>query len=130
MGVKEYFLYDPTDEYLKPSLQGFRFDCGIYTRIQPDETGALACDELDITLRLAKRNLVMSDRRSGEVLHTEAEAERAGRKRAVAARRAAETARQEAEAARQAEIAARKAAEARAAELEAELRRLRDQRER
>jgi len=96
IGVPEYFLYDPTSDYLSPPLQGFRIDRGNYTRITPDDTGALRCEQLGITLRLERGNLAMVDARSGQVLRTEAEA---------------------AEAARQ-------AAEARVAELEAEVRRL------
>jgi Uma2 family endonuclease len=52
LGVPEYFLYDPTSDYLSPPLQGFRTEHGSYTRITPDDTGALKCDQLGITLRL------------------------------------------------------------------------------
>jgi Uma2 family endonuclease len=92
LGVKEYFLYDPTSEYLRPPLQGFRLVQGDYTRMTADDSGALKCDELDITLRLEQGELVIYDGRSGKVLQTAAEA-----------------------------------AEARAAELEAEVRRLRSE---
>jgi Uma2 family endonuclease len=97
LGVPEYFLYDPTSDYLSPPLQGFRIEHGTYTRIAPDETGALKCEQLGITLRLEQSNLVMYDARSGHVLLTEAEAAEA----------------------------ARKAAETRVVELEAEVQRLR-----
>jgi Uma2 family endonuclease len=33
LGVKEYFQYDPTGEYLKPSLQGVRLEQGKYVEI-------------------------------------------------------------------------------------------------
>jgi len=33
LGVKEYFQYDPTGEYLKPSLQGVRLENGKYVDI-------------------------------------------------------------------------------------------------
>jgi Uma2 family endonuclease len=33
--VQEYFLFDPLDEYLTPSLQGYRLNKGKYTRIRP-----------------------------------------------------------------------------------------------
>ncbi len=33
LGVKEYFQYDPTADYLKPSLQGFRLVQGVYLPI-------------------------------------------------------------------------------------------------
>lgn len=106
LGVKEYFLYDPTAEYLRPPLRGFRLEQGEYVRITADETGALRCEQLDIVLRLERGELVMYDGQSGQVLQTAEEA-------AEAARRAAE--------------AARETAEARAAELEAELQRLREE---
>ncbi len=37
LGVKEYFQYDPTADYLKPSLQGFRLVQGVYLPI-PSKT--------------------------------------------------------------------------------------------
>ena len=33
LGVREYFLFDPLEEYLKPSLQGFRLTEGCYDPI-------------------------------------------------------------------------------------------------
>jgi Uma2 family endonuclease len=99
IGVKEYFLYDPTADYLDPPLQGFRLVEHDYRRILPDESGVLKCEELDVTLRLESGDLVMHDALSGEVLRTEAEA----------ARIRAE------------------ASELRNAELEAEIQRLRDE---
>lgn len=74
LGVPEYFLYDPTSDYLSPPLQGFRIEQGSYTRIAPDDTGAMTCEQLGITLRLERSNLVMYDAHSGQVLRTEAEA--------------------------------------------------------
>ena len=106
IGVGEYFLFDPSGEYLDPRLQGFRLEESVYGRIEPDESGALSCQRLGITLRLEGDGLVMRDARTGEVLLTEAEAK---------------------DAASQRERAAREAAEARAAELEAQLRRLQEQ---
>jgi Uma2 family endonuclease len=98
IGVKEYFLYDPTADYVDPPLQGFRFVDGDYERIQANESGSLTSDELDIALRLEDGDLVLSDGQTGEVLLTGAEAAEA---------RAA-------------------AAEQRSAELELELQRLRE----
>ncbi len=37
LGIKEYFQYDPTADYLKPSLQGFRLVQGVYLPI-PSKT--------------------------------------------------------------------------------------------
>ena len=80
--MKEYFLYDPTSDYLDPPLQGYRLERGDHTKIEPDDDGALRCEQLDITLRLDQGRLVMHDSDSGEVLHTEAEAEKAAREAA------------------------------------------------
>jgi len=113
LGVQEYFLYDPTADYLDPPLQGFRLEAGGYTRMEMDATGLLLCQRLDLALRLQDGQLMMYDGASGRLLCTEAEAAEAARKIAEAAREAAE-----------AECAA---AESRAAALEAEIQRLRNE---
>lgn len=41
LGVKEYFQYDPTADYLKPSLQGFRLIDGNYLPILGQSKGDL-----------------------------------------------------------------------------------------
>ena len=41
LGVLEYFLFDPLDEYLHPRLQGFRWVRGTYRPIPPDRDGSL-----------------------------------------------------------------------------------------
>jgi Uma2 family endonuclease len=41
LGVEEYFLDDPLDEYLEPPLQGYRLVRGRYEPIEPDEEGML-----------------------------------------------------------------------------------------
>ncbi len=56
LGVREYFLYDPEGQYLRPQLQGFRLENGVYRR-----------------LRIARDDTVRSDlgfrlRGEGEVL--------------------------------------------------------------
>jgi hypothetical protein len=75
--------------------------------IAPGGDGGLVCQTLGIGVRLEGNNLVMVDLESGARLPTEAEAERA---------------------AKEAERAARRAAEAHAAQLLAELDRLRQER--
>jgi Uma2 family endonuclease len=84
IGVKEYFLYDPTQEYLKPPLQGYRLEAEGFARIEADANGALESRELGLLLRLDGADLVMIDIRTGERLQTEAEAERAARLKAEA----------------------------------------------
>lgn len=109
--VPEYFLYDPTSDYLSPPLRGFRLVEGAYCPIEPDTTGALVCEQLGLLLRLESTSLCLFDRESGERLLTENEAERQAR----------ELERQAREAERHAREAERQAREA----AEAEIRRLR-----
>lgn len=84
IGVKEYFLYDPTADYLNPPLQGLRIDGDRFRCIALDEAGRLHCTSLDLWLHLEDGRLVLTDARTGAGLLTEAEAERAARKKAEA----------------------------------------------
>jgi len=134
IGVAEYFMFDPTSDYLLPPLRGFRLEGGRYVEIEPDRDGSLPSLELDICLLREAGRLVMYDRSTGERLQTEAEVERAARETAEAARKTAEAGRRTAEEARrlaleaqQSAEAARAAAEVRARAAEEELQRLRDQ---
>jgi len=120
IGVKEYFLYDPTSEYLLPPLKGFRLVGQSYVEIEPDESGSLVCRELDFSLRLEAGRLAIYDRRTGQPLRTETEAERSARKAEHRAFEAERRAREAAEARAEAEAKARQAAEQ-------ELQRLREQ---
>lgn len=113
IGVKEYFLYDPTSEYLLPPLKGFRLEGESYVEIEPEESGSLECRKLGLLLRLEAGRLVICERRTGEPLRTAAGAERL-------AREADRRAREVAEARAEAEAQARRAAEE-------EVRRLREQ---
>jgi len=74
MGVKEYFLYDPTGAYLTPALQGFRLIDGILTEIAL-RNGQLDCVTLGIRLGLYEDDLVMFDADTNKQLLTEVEAE-------------------------------------------------------
>ena len=91
IGVKEYFVYDPTGDYLEPALRGFRLTGESYTVIEPDQSGVLPCQELGLGLCLEAGRLVMHDVRTGQLLLTEAEAERQARE-AAEQRAATETA--------------------------------------
>jgi Uma2 family endonuclease len=77
--IPEYFLYDPTADYLRPPLQGYRLTNNRYVRIEPDANGRFLCQELGLWLRLEDGELTMYDCQSGQRLLTEAEAERAAR---------------------------------------------------
>lgn len=84
LGIREYFLFDPTGEYLVPVLMGFRLEGDKYVRIAPDVGGALRCEELGILLRVTDGDLVLLDEPTGQALPTRAEAEQTGRDAALA----------------------------------------------
>jgi Uma2 family endonuclease len=119
LGVGEYYLYDPLNEYLRPPLQGYRLDEGEFRAIAPDAHGGLLSAELDLQIVLVNGQLRLRDRQAGADLLSPAERAivEAERARAAAERAEAAAARAETEA------AARRAAEQRIAELEALLRR-------
>jgi Uma2 family endonuclease len=106
LGVTEYFQYDPTGDYLRPSLIGLRLSGENYAPISTTMTAEggiiIPSRVLGLELRLDESGLRFYDPVSGQKLLTH----------------------QEAEAARREEQAARLKAEARIAELEAELARL------
>ncbi|MEQ8784736.1 MAG: Uma2 family endonuclease [Pirellulaceae bacterium] len=115
LGVKEYFLYDPTGEYLKPALQGYRLEDERRMQLEPDSSGALESRELGLKLPLERGALEMFDAETGERLQTDAEAERAAWETERAAREAERVA-------KEAEHAARLAAEAEVERLRKQLR--------
>jgi Uma2 family endonuclease len=90
IGVPELFLYDPTGDYLTPRLQGYRLQNDGYARIEPDSADGLESEELGLQLSLKSSDLILRDRSTGNVLPTEAEAERTAREAERAAREAAE----------------------------------------
>jgi Uma2 family endonuclease len=91
--VQEYFLFDPREEYLKPSLQGFRLHGGQYLAIEaieqrlPSELLGLHLGREGLYLRLydplAKEGLLNSRER--------AQKEAQGRQQEIEARKNAET---------------------------------------
>lgn len=109
MGVREYFLFDPTGEALNGQLRGFRLENGDF---MPMMGSRLHSEVLGLDLILDNGRLRLQNSKTGERLRTHQEAE--------ADRRAAE-----ATAAR--ELGARQAAEARNAALQDELTRLREE---
>ncbi|HEX5470357.1 MAG TPA: Uma2 family endonuclease [Lacipirellulaceae bacterium] len=90
LGVREYFLYDPTADYLRPPLQGWRLGKDRFERITADAAGRLGSEELGLQLQLEDGDLVMYDARSGDRLLTEAEANQAAYEAERAARERAE----------------------------------------
>ena len=132
LGVREYWLYDPTADYLEPVLQGMELVAGEYVRLGQreleDGTLVLTSAVLELELRLTERGLRFHDPVTGSDLLDLAETDAAWQ-RARQAReqeeRAWERERQAREREEQAwrrERQALEAAERRIAELEARLR--------
>ena len=121
LGVKEYWLYDPLGEHLKPALQGYRLVDGEYER-QPllgslDGRLGLRSGTLGLELWAKGRRMRFRDPGTGlDLLSHDEEHDRAERE--AAARQREAVARQQEATARRQEAAARRAAEARVAELE------------
>jgi Uma2 family endonuclease len=92
LGVQEYFQYDPTGDYLRPSLRGLRLFGDNYLSIEStisnDGTLILRSNVLRLDLRLTNEGLRFYDPESGEKLLTHQESE--------IARQESEKARQEA----------------------------------
>ena len=106
LGIPEYFLFDPTEDYLHPPLQGNRLAGDQYERIAADARGTLFSRELGLRLQAEGGQLMFYRLDTGERLLTAEEARRI-----------------EAEA-RRIEAEARRNAEAEVARLREELRRL------
>ncbi len=118
LGVREYWQYDPTGDYLRPRLQGLVLVAGDYEELASREYGdgtlAMESGVLGLELRVTDRGLRFHDPVTGRELPSPAESHEA--------QEHAEANWQRAEAERQQERAARQRAETRIAELEALLR--------
>ncbi len=116
LGVREYYVFDPTGEVIKGQLRGFRLNDGEYL---PIIGSRLQSQVLDIDLVVEQGRLRLYDRNTGQRLLTHEESE--------AARRKAEAKATTAEAKAAQELTARQAAEVKAATAEAEITRLREE---
>lgn len=68
--VDEYFLFDPLQDYLDPSLQGFRRVRGALQPIKPNRDGSLVSRRLGITLTRAGDQLRLHDTATGGTILT------------------------------------------------------------
>jgi Uma2 family endonuclease len=141
LGVKEYYLFDPTGDYLKERLCGYRLIGNRYVAVRlPKGTDRLYSDVLGLELVLVMDQLRLYDRQSQRFLLTPdetAEAQRqaeearrqadAARQRAEDAQHQEQLARQRAEDAQHQEQLARQQAQEEAARLRAELERVKKQ---
>ena len=92
MGVREYWLFDPTSEFFDPPLEGYRLASGEYVPVNaccaaPDSM--LPSEVLGLRLRPDDGHVRFRDPATGEDLRTLSE-EAAERRREVAERRKAE----------------------------------------
>ncbi|PSO77384.1 MAG: hypothetical protein BRC40_01950, partial [Cyanobacteria bacterium QH_8_48_120] len=96
LGVREYFQYDPTGDYLDPPLKGFRFTEDNYQPMPattlPNGSLVLPSQTLGLELRVQDNQMRFYEPATGRKLFSGQEAEQA--------RQEAEQARQEAEQAR------------------------------
>ena len=95
IGVEEYVLFDPLEEYLRPRLQGFRLARGRYQPIRLED-GSLLSRTTGLWFRPEGERLRLVDAVTREPLLWPEEVE-AAHDREVAARQAAETRAQTAE---------------------------------
>lgn len=61
IGVQEYFLFDPTEDYLEPPLQGNRLVDGAYERIPLQSDGCLMSEQLGLKLQFNDGELEFID---------------------------------------------------------------------
>jgi Uma2 family endonuclease len=65
LGVREYFQYDPTGDYLNPQIQGFRLVEGSYLPIEanqlPDDTLSVSSQVLGLELQVKSRQMRFYD---------------------------------------------------------------------
>ncbi|MEO6193000.1 MAG: Uma2 family endonuclease [Thermoanaerobaculia bacterium] len=66
LGVEEYFLHDPYQDYLDPALQGFRLTNDRYQRIEPETDGSLRSLATGLLLRIEGPRLRLVDTATGE----------------------------------------------------------------
>lgn len=73
-GVQEYFIFDPTREYLDAPLLGFRREAGAFQELKADENGALVSEQLKSCLVPEGRMLRIVDIQTGQRVLTREEA--------------------------------------------------------
>ncbi len=124
LGVREYFLFDPLGEYLRPPCRGYRLRQGRYRPLAVKADGSLWSAALGLALHVRGMQLRLYDPAGQRWLPTLQEEE--AKRRAAEERASVEAAaRQAAERRATVEADARRVAESQMAAAEAELARLR-----
>lgn len=126
LGIPEYFLFDPTADYIKTRLTGYRLQRSKYVPILPDEDNRLYSKELGLFLMAEGEYLRYFDPQRGAKLPTYREAREQARAESQLAEAATQRADAEAQRAND-EAQARIEAEAEIERLRAELEALRKQ---
>lgn len=75
LGISEYFIYDPLQEYLKPALQGYRLKGTEYEAVRGDTEGKIHSNVLSLDLQIVKGDLRLFDPQSHKYLLTPQEAQ-------------------------------------------------------
>jgi hypothetical protein len=114
--VKEYFLFDPKEDLISPSMQGWRLAKGQYRAIRP-VAGRLPSRELGLHLEREGNRAYLWNPDTGRRLLSPAQQAEEARERAEEARERAEESREQAEDAREQAEAARGQAESEIARL-------------
>jgi Uma2 family endonuclease len=70
LGVGEYFLFDPLNEYLSPRLQGFRLAGGAYQPVPIEPDGTIVSKETGLILKPEGEMLRLIDSGSGSAMPT------------------------------------------------------------
>jgi Uma2 family endonuclease len=80
LGVKEYFLFDPEGDYLKPPLQGYRLARGEYRHVPPLADGSVASKTLGLVVSIEGGGLRFVEAESGKrLLRVDEQADRSER---------------------------------------------------
>jgi Uma2 family endonuclease len=108
LGVKEYFLFDPLNEYLRPPLQGFRLVDDYYMPLLPEQIAPgqweLESEQLGLILRAVDNDLRFFDPLAEQYLLARSEEGEARRLEEQRRRQEEQRRRQEEQRRRQAEV--------------------------
>lgn len=113
LGIEEYVVFDPDEEFIQPRFQGFRLVDGRYRRIPPEPDGSWVSRTLGLRIAPEGENLRLIDIATGERYRWAEESETRAREAEARAQQAEELAAREA--------AARRALEEELARFRAEL---------
>jgi len=91
LGVREYIMFDPEGEYLRPRLRGFRLLEGRYELIDPDADDRLRSEELGLMLKAEGLMLRLFDGTTGAPVLTRQERVEQERRLVEQERRRADT---------------------------------------